>query len=41
MMFFDMLVNVRNAKETGLAWGEQFLLGQKENTGKDSIFMLK
>ena len=28
-MFFDMLVNARNAKKTGLAWGEQYLLGRK------------
>ena len=37
-MFFDMLVNVRNAKKTGLAWGKQYLLGRKLKFGKDSTW---
>ena len=37
-MFFDMLVNVRNAKKTGLAWGKQYLLGRKLKFGKYSTW---
>ena len=36
--FFDMLVNVRNAKKTGLAWGKQYLLGRKLKFGNDSTW---
>ena len=37
-LFFNMLVNVRNAKKTGLARGKQYLLGRKLKFGKHSTW---